>query len=68
MSQFERFAAMFAALDPDGHRWVMVTLEHEYERVQKSRRPVLRLIQGGPPVESTTKPRVSVRTKKKESA
>jgi hypothetical protein len=67
MNQFERFATMFSAIDADGRRYVTAVLENEYERVQKLRRPVLRLIQGGPPAVSATKPRASVRTKKKES-
>jgi hypothetical protein len=56
-------ARMFAAIDDDGRRFIMVMLEGEYERVQEARRPVLRLIQGGPPAASTIKPRASVRTK-----
>jgi hypothetical protein len=47
MSQFERFAAMFAALDEDGRDFIIDMLEGEYEHVQKERRPVLRVIQGG---------------------
>ena len=68
MSQHEQVAQMFAAIDADGQRYVLAVLRFEVERVQKARRPVLRLIQGGPPVESTIKPRASVRTKKKEPA
>jgi hypothetical protein len=59
---------MFAAIDDDGRRFVMAMLEYEYERVQRVRRPTLRLIQGGPPVERVTKARASRRTKKKELA
>ena len=47
MTKQERFAAMFAAIDDDGRRFILYMLEGEYERVQKERRPVLRLIQGG---------------------
>ena len=65
MTQHDQMAQMF---DADGQRYVLAVLKFEVERVQRARRPVLRLIQGGPPVESTTKPRASVRTKKKESA
>ena len=68
MTQYERMAKLFAATDDAGRHFVMVVLEYEYERVQRMRRPTLRLIQGGPPAESTTKPRASVRTQKKESA
>ena len=49
MNQLEQMAQMFAAIDADGRRYVMAVLEGEYERVQEARRPVLRLIQGGPP-------------------
>jgi hypothetical protein len=68
MIQQERFSAMFAAIDDDGRRFVMVMLENEYERVQRVRRPVLRLIQGGPPVATPSNARAAARTKKKESA
>jgi len=68
MSQLEQMAQMFATTDDDGRRYVMAILTHEYQRTQRMRRPTLRLIQGGPPAASTTKPRASVRTKKKESA
>ena len=68
MTQHDQMAQMFDAIDADGQRYVLAVLKFEVERVQRARRPVLRLIQGGPPVESTTKPRASVRTKKKESA
>lgn len=47
MSQFERFAAMFAAIDDDGRRYVLAVLRDELERVQQRRRPILHLIQGG---------------------
>jgi hypothetical protein len=69
MNQLEQMAQMFAAIDAESRRYVMVVLRSEYERAQEARprRPVLRLIQGGPPAASTTKPRASVRTKKKES-
>ncbi|MFP5391629.1 MAG: hypothetical protein ACLGI6_08805 [Gammaproteobacteria bacterium] len=50
MSQTERMAAMFAAIDDDGRRFIMVMLEGEYERVQQARRPALRLIRCGPSV------------------
>jgi hypothetical protein len=68
MTQQERMAQMFAATDDDGRRYVMAILTHEYQRTQRTRRPILRVIQGGSPVESTTKSRASVRTKRKESA
>lgn len=68
MIQQERFLAMFAAIDDDGRRFVMAMLENEYQRVQRVRRPVLRLIQGGPPVATPRKARAAARTKKRESA
>lgn len=68
MNQHEQMVQMFAATDDDGRRYVMRVLTHEYQRTQRTRRPTLRLIQGGAPAASTTKPRASVRTKKKESA
>lgn len=64
----ERMAKAFAALNDDGRRFWLGCMEEEARRVQERRRPVLRLIQGGPPAASTTKPRTSVRTKRKESA
>ena len=68
MSQIEQMAQMFAAVDDDGRRFILRMLEGEYERVQKARRPVLRLIQGGlPTVAPASKPRAETRTKKKES-
>ncbi|KQY00262.1 hypothetical protein ASD28_13140 [Massilia sp. Root133] len=68
MTQHERFAAMFAAIDDDGRRFILYMMEGEYERAQKERRPVLRLIQGGPPVATSSKARAAARTKKKEPA
>ena len=69
MTQHERMAKAFAALDDDGRRFWLAVVEKEAREVQKSRRPVLRLIQGAPPpTASPAKPHASVRTKKKESA
>jgi hypothetical protein len=68
MTRQERFSAMFAAIDAEGKDFIIDMLEGEYERVQKVRRPVLRLIQGGTPAASPIKARASSRTKKKESA
>lgn len=68
MNQLEQMAQMFAAIDAESRRYVMVVLRSEYERVQKERRPVLRLIQGGPPLMSPTETHVEPRIRKKESA
>jgi hypothetical protein len=68
MNQHERMAKAFAALNDDGRRFWLAIVEKEAKRVQEARRPVLRLIQGGPPAASTIKPRASVRTKSKEPA
>jgi hypothetical protein len=43
---------MFAAIDEEGRDVVLDILAGEYERVQAARRPVLRVIQGGPPTAS----------------
>jgi hypothetical protein len=68
MITLEPVAQMFAAIDDEGRRFVMVMLQFEYDRVQKLRRPALRLIRGGPPPVPSTKTRSSTRTKKKEPA
>jgi len=68
MSRQEQFATMFAAIDTVGQDFILDMLVGEYERVQKVRRPVLHLIQGGPPAAAPTKASVLSRTKKKESA
>lgn len=49
MSQRERMAQMFDAIDADGRRYVLAILQHEFDRVQKDkgRRPALRLVDGG---------------------
>jgi hypothetical protein len=52
MSQLEQLTAKFAAIDADGRRYVLAVLEGEHERVQKSGRPALRLIQCGPAMPS----------------
>jgi hypothetical protein len=44
MNQHEQMAQMFAALDAEGRRFIMVMLQGEYDEVQKLRRPALRLI------------------------
>ena len=44
MSQHERMVQMFAAIDDDGRRFILVMLQGEYERVQAARRPVLKLV------------------------
>ena len=64
----ERVAQMFAAIDDDGRRFVLVVLEDEVERVQKEPCPVLHLIQGTPLVATPSKVRAAARTKRKESA
>lgn len=46
-AQQQKVLAMFAALDPDGRRYAMGVLELEYDRVQRARRPVLRMVRGG---------------------
>jgi len=46
MTRQERFSAMFAAIDAEGQDFILDMLEGEYERIQKVRRPVLRVIQG----------------------
>lgn len=67
MTKYERVTAMFSAIDADGQDFIFCMLEAEYERVQRVRRPVLRLIQGGPPTAgSIPKPRATTRTKRKE--
>ena len=68
MTQQERFAAMFAAIDAESKRYVLAILRAEYERANWLRRPTLRLIQGGPPVATPCKARAAARTKKTESA
>lgn len=67
MTLHERMAKAFAALNDDGRRFWLGVVEEEAKRVQEARRPVLRLIQGGPPVATPSKARATVRTKKKES-
>jgi hypothetical protein len=59
MSQLEHMVQMFAAIDDDGRSLIIDMLEGEYERVQKERRPTLRLIPGGS--QPSTEPR-STRT------
>jgi hypothetical protein len=54
MTQNERMAQMFSAIDAEAQRYVLVVLRAEYERANRSRRPTLRLIQGG--AQSTTAP------------
>ena len=44
----DRLAAMFAALDDDGRRYAELILQHEYDRVQKMKRPALRAVGAGP--------------------
>jgi len=56
MTRLEQMAQMFAATDDDGQRYVMAILTHECQRTQRTRRPVLRLIQGGAQAESVVKP------------
>jgi hypothetical protein len=45
----DRLVAMFAALDTDGRRYAELILQHEYDRVHRTRRPTLRVIEGGQP-------------------
>lgn len=47
MSPRERMAQMFDAIDADGRRYVLGVLQHEFDRVQRTRRPTLQLIAGG---------------------
>jgi hypothetical protein len=74
MNMADRMAKAFAALDDDGRRFCLGVVEGEAEvvqarRAQQTPRPILRLIQCGPPaVTLTRKPRASVRAKRKESA
>lgn len=44
MNQHDRLSQMFTALDADGRRYLLAVLQGEYDRVQTSRRPVLRLV------------------------
>lgn len=68
MNQLEQMAQMFAAIDAEGRDFILDMLAGEYERVQKVRCPVLRLIQGGPPpVASPAKTRTPRRIKSKEA-
>lgn len=68
MSLQERFAAMFAAIDDDGRRYVMAVLGHEHDRVQATRRPVLRLVRGGQPAAALPTPsHAPVRINSKEA-
>lgn len=67
MNLHERLAKAFATLDDDGRRFWLGCMEREAESRRAARRPVLRLIQGGPPAALTTKPSASARAKKKES-
>lgn len=48
MNQLERMSQMFAAIDADGRRYLMAVLQGEYDRMQASRRPVLRLVKSSP--------------------
>ena len=66
MSQLEQMAQMFGAIEADGRRYVLVVLRAEYERVQRTRRPTLRLIHGGAQAEgiATPAPASSRRAKK----
>lgn len=68
MSQLEQMAQMFAAIDAESRRYVMVVLRGEYERANRSRRPILRLVHGGSPAESTAKSRATARPEARESA
>jgi hypothetical protein len=65
MTLHERMAKAFAALDDDGRDFWLAVIEEEASEVQARRRPVLRLIQGGP---EANKPCTTARIKKKESA
>lgn len=68
MSQVEQMAQMFGAIDDESRRYVLAVLRGEYERANRLRRPVLRLIQGGPPATvPIPKPRATTRTRTKES-
>jgi hypothetical protein len=44
MNQLERMSQMFAEIDAEGRRYLLAVLQGEYDRVQTSRRPVLRLV------------------------
>lgn len=48
MNQREQVAQMFDAIDSDGRRFVMAVLRHEFDRVQRARRPALQLVDSGP--------------------
>lgn len=48
MSQLDRLSQMLTALDSEGRHYVLAVLQMEYDRVQKSRRPVLRLVKSAP--------------------
>jgi hypothetical protein len=53
MNQHERMSQMFATIDAEGRRYVLAVLQGEYDRVQESPRPALRLLAGAvgsPPV------------------
>jgi hypothetical protein len=68
MNLSERMAKAFADLDDDGKRFWLDIVEEEAASVRAARRPVLRLIQGGPPAAAPTpKPRATTRTRTKES-
>ncbi|MDQ2820820.1 MAG: hypothetical protein M3Y65_10550 [Pseudomonadota bacterium] len=48
MTQLERMSRMLAAIDADGRRYLLAVLQGEYDRVQASRRPALRLVKSSP--------------------
>lgn len=48
MIQHDHLIQMYTALDADGRRYLLGVLQMEYDRVQTSRRPVLRLVKSVP--------------------
>ncbi len=51
----QRMVQMFTDLDDEARRYVLAVLQGEYDRVQRTRRPVLRLVQGGMQAEGISK-------------
>lgn len=54
MNQHDRLSQMFTVLDADGRRYVLAVLQNEYDRVQTSRGPVLRLVRSVADAPATT--------------
>jgi hypothetical protein len=54
MNQLDRLSQMLDALDSEGRHYVLAVLQMEYDRVQTSRRPVLRLVRSVADAPATT--------------